>query len=67
MLKKHSKNLNKNEENQNVETEEPTVFVDVEPTALDDYMRQTFGCDATDAADLPSDEPSLSVIFEGAK
>ena len=32
--------------------------------SMDDYMRQTFGCDATSSEDLPTDEPSLSVVFD---
>lgn len=32
--------------------------------SMDDYMRQTFGGDATPSDELPSDEPSLSVIFD---
>lgn len=32
--------------------------------SLDDYMCQTFGCVATPSDELPSDEPSLSVVFD---
>ena len=44
----------------------PVIEVDANQTSLDDYMSETFGCDATDESELPDDEPSLTVFFERA-